>query len=66
MQHMAIRKQHMPLMPLELLIGITILLGVPVTTIILNKRKKRLGWIFLVSFIVLATVGKLLEVLLHS
>lgn len=51
----------MPLSMTELAIGIAILMGVPAMTILLNKRRRGWGWLFLTGVIALFVIGNLIE-----
>jgi hypothetical protein len=55
----------MPLTLTELIIGIAIIVGVPAVTIALNRRKRPLGWVFLVVVILFFVVGNLIEMTLR-
>lgn len=51
----------MPLSMTELIIGIVILIGVPAMTILLNKRRRGWGWLFLAGVVALFVIGNLIE-----
>jgi len=51
----------MPISMTELVIGITILVGVPTVTIFLNRRRRGWGWLFLAGVIAVFVIGNIIE-----
>lgn len=53
----------MPITLPQLLIAITILIGVPTMTVVLNRRRRGWGWAFLAGVIAIFVIGNLIECL---
>lgn len=51
----------MPITAFELAVGIAILIGVPAITLLLNKRRRGWGWIFLLGVVAAFVIGNVVE-----